>query len=520
MNFSSFSNPRFPGKVTSRQSITPVFQHFTPTMERLDVASPESSEEDLPSPLGTSSFPQPTKRKRVRKFITDPSLSRLRDDPFVRFASFLLTELRTFLCAVKAFFQQRGFPCTNAVAITLPQLGQLLVYILLLILGSRAGLNCPARIGSTLRNLTRISRFAGDSSIFSVGTTFMWPLSHRYFLYGQLFRASPANLSQLPRSDPARLRLNVSGAERGSYENERWFDIGTFDLGTVDLAVATHTAPFLLYSNAKAAVSRYNFTVEVIGNAEDFDTFMAVQFVNHSRFAWTMMIYRFSIMVFTVWVLLNVDTNSMIQNFVAIVTFFTYLPTGIALWISSSAWRWAFVLDALLADLFSLFLYNFWIICYSGVSGKFARAVIIAANLPIIAYVTLDSVGRSCREFEQPLEWLSSPDRGSGAGIVQLYTVLGFIAYGLLTIRKRPSDDFHIDLGTFAFFVAQIIHFLDEFALRARIASFMVMWKHLRILGEIAAAWLLTYEKTNLKWAQDAERADINYYEYEYEDEE
>jgi hypothetical protein len=48
----------------------------------------------------------------------------------------------------------------------------------------------------------------------------------------------------------------------------------------------------------------------------------------------------------------------------------------------------------------------------------------------------------------------------------------------------------------------------------------MTMWKHLRIESEIAAAWLLTYEKTNDKRDDDADVLNGKYDEYEYEYEE
>jgi hypothetical protein len=121
------------------------------------------------------------------------------------------------------------------------------------------------------------------------------------------------------------------------------------------------------------------------------------------------------------------------------------------------------------------------------------------------------------KEFGEPLECLTGAVNMFDSSMVTLYVGLAIFAYLLFLLRSRHPADFRIDLGTFAFFIAQLVHIMDEYAIRLRILDFMAMWKHLKIHCEISVLWFLAGAKTNAEWARDAEMLDINECEYEYE---
>jgi hypothetical protein len=477
------------------------------------MSSTESDyEEDVSSPLAVKIVPPRRVRRRVRKVRPEDKTQGFSEDPLCVMFSWIAAKLWHGMLTMWAYCRRSQCNARDVIHISVAEFGRCLIFACVLVLGCKAGLNVPARIDGVFQNVTRDPGFGPDRSTFRFHFVKISRFSDRFFLFGQFVRRELPNAT-LELFPPGLAHFRCRAVD--SRGKEDVMDLGVVDLGT---PFGVNPPVVMLYRKSAAPSETTTFVVEVEGNVGSFDTFSLTQFSNNPKFAMAMLVYRVAIALWFLGVYVDRDNHTPLQNVIARIIFFTFVPTWVLLWLTRFSLGILFILDALLGNLFTLFMYDFWLFLYSGATCRFSKHALVLANIPLIICVGFDSIYRSYQEFAHPLEWLTGPVNIFDSSIVAVHTALLVLAYLLFARRPRRPDDLKIDLGTFAFFSALMCGIMDETAIRMRTLACMAMWKPLRFVGEIIAVWLLTYERTHNEPSKDELLLSENGYEYEYDD--
>jgi hypothetical protein len=402
-----------------------------------------------------------------------------------------LVQLKSFFVFLFQWIISVYHSYEGTLSVTRREIERILVYAIVVIASGLNGLKIPCPVDGNFQNFTKPTGFSPDFSNFSVSIGSLTPFSRCLFLYGQFFRKDLTDDSlQVYSNQTVAFGIVAEGIRSsGSIERSESF------VSPVNLTIpfSRRSPVVLFFHRTKNFCHNYTFNITVDGNLGAFDTFQIAQFALNSQFSKTMLWYRLVFLFFAVGIT-NLTKKRMIVCFVI----FVFIgPTTIWQYVAPS--KNGFVLDMVLGDLFVLFLYNIWFFGHSRACEKVSRMAIGYLNFVVFVCMVYDSVTRASAQFCDPHRWLFGPVTSLHSAMIGVFGLMLGLTYGAFVFRRKDPNGHAIDIGTYAFFVAQICRILDEVAVRMRVLRCMGMWRHLRMFTEIGCAYFLAGERDDSK---------------------
>jgi hypothetical protein len=173
----------------------------------------------------------------------------------------------------------------------------------------------------------------------------------------------------------------------------------------------------------------------------------------------------------------------------SIVVLLVYAPTTLLGLLGTN--KVVFVLDLVLRDLFSIFIFAFWVAKVIDVAFFFQALTETAVGVVAI-FVIRDSMLRAAAEYDNLQGWLF--EGFTERDCIMMYIFGGMLAsiYLLFLVRKRDPNDASLDLGTYSCFVTWVSHCLDELLVRLKFLKCFCLGESLRVWAEIACVFFMT----------------------------
>jgi hypothetical protein len=370
--------------------------------------------------------------------------------------------------------------------VSLREFERCVVYALVLYFSATNGLAIPTRFDSTFQNLTQSLGMFPDSSDYRIrftGTSFF---PRRFSVYGQFFRRSLLQfVDTFYPATSAGFHVSVTevkGRGRAKIFREN------ISVPTLRLRGTDRSQQIPLFRRYDTTFAVANMNVTVTGNLGCFDVFQVIHISENVRYKATDVWNRIVFILFAIGCLWD-KSKTKERAFVSFVILLVYGPTTVLGLLGTN--QFTFVLDLVLRDLFSVFIFAFWVAKVANVAFFFQVLTETAVGVMAI-FVIRDSVLRGAAEYDDFSSWLfegfTERDR------IMMYIFAGMLGsvYLLFLVRKRDPNDATLDLGTYSCFVTGLSHCMDELLIRLKFLKCFCLGTSLRIWSEIACVFFMT----------------------------
>lgn len=406
------------------------------------------------------------------------------------------------------------FTFDGLLPVNLIELERIIIYTILLFFSAYNGIQIPSRLDSSFRNISAKTGFSTGHSTFRVHFSGFTTFSQRVFVYGQFSRQYlPALPDEILAMD-TNTKVNVTISERfGKRDAVQSFNVYNFNSDVDSEGRNSEIIPLVhLYD---PHFSECNLTIDVNGNIAMYDTLQISEYSQNSQYTKTQFWYRFvfvvSSCVLAGWHYINGERGGRLKLaiIIAIATIICYGPTGIALFFEQK--ESMFVLDMIIGDVYSLFVYNIWIVIIvrscriTSSTREVLRYIFTFANVVVGIIIVADSYSRAKAEYVNIHSWATTPMGGLDFAVMVIHGFLLFISYLMFILRRKMTSDglgsaadvFQnwVDLPTYTFFVAQFCHIFDELLVRMKIINVMCVARQLRQFAEVSCLFLMTINK-------------------------
>ena len=378
------------------------------------------------------------------------------------------------------------FTCNGFLPFTVVEAEKAFLFVALLLFGAWFGLQVPTPFEAHVRNITLPSRFEGGHAKLTEPMPKTSYLTSHVPIYFRINRRDKPKSTEFPN-----VMLQVAPDKSWAFTAEyKASDIDT-RLVTIDSTKYSETEAVFHLSGPEAVM-------------ESYDSVLIGIYSRKAHYYVWQMFFRSIFVAIAIFCLkysdnfgdvmpdpevLAIGAKGVIAFQGSTVLLMLLPDNGVA-----------FVLTAVLTDMFSLAVYNFWLFSllrrWRASPGPWTIAAIVF-NAIVGSFVLYDSIAESVTQYWHMNVWWNRPYIDRDRFIIGMYAVILFMAHGLRLWTKRGSGPTGVDMTGFIFFIALLCQIFDQMVCRVKVIPTTRLARPMRQFMEILTVFFVIFNPKN-----------------------